>query len=298
MAVLNQWLFPKGSLTRDGWEAVVDGNLPQWSHTGLHVAELDGGTVALPAAAVERIVVPLAGRFTVSYEETSALLTGRTSVFDGPTDVLYVASGQALCISGHGRVAVAESSATEPRPSRYIGRSEVPVEIRGAGRATRQIHSFGWPGTLDAVALLVCEVITPAGNWSSYPGHKHDESLPGKETQLEEIYYFEVAPTRAPAAPSGTDAFGMFATYSSSAGEIETRALVRTGDIALVPYGYHGPAAAAPDYDLYYLNIMAGPERDWLFSDDPAQAWVRSSWAGLEPDPRLPYTQLSPEVTP
>ena len=74
---------------------------------------------------------------------------------------------------------------------------------------------------------------------------------------------------------------------------------MRTGDIALVPYGYHGPAAAAPDYDLYYLNVMAGPgpERAWLFSDDPAQAWIRSSWSELEPDPRLPYAAFPEEVT-
>ena len=298
MAVLNQWLFPRGSLARDGWESVVDSAIPQWSYTGIHVAQLDGGTVELAAAGVERIVVPLAGSFTADCGEAPIVLEGRASVFAGPTDVLYAGSGQALSISGHGRVAVAESPTTERRPSRYVARSEVPVEIRGAGRATRQVHSFGWPGTLDAAALLVCEVITPAGNWSSYPGHKHDEAAPGRETQLEEIYYFEAAPTPGSRAPAGADAFGAFATYSSSAGEIETRALVRSGDIARVPYGYHGPAAAAPDYDLYYLNVMAGPgpERAWLFSDDPSQAWIRSSWEQLEPDPRLPYTTPAEEV--
>ena len=104
--------------------------------------------------------------------------------------------------------------------------------------------------------------------------------VPGSETLLEEIYYFEAAPARGTGAPAGADAFGTFATYSSAAGEIETRALVRTGDIALVPYGYHGPAAAAPEYDLYYLNVMAGPgpDRAWMFTDDPRQAWIRSRW--------------------
>jgi len=298
MTVLNEWFFPRGSLASDGWESVVDGRTavdgrtPSWRHTGIHVAALAGGTVALPAADVERIVVPLAGSFSVDHGDTSSVLDGRSSVFDGPTDVLYVGAGQAMSISGDGRVAVAESPTTARRPSRHLSRSEIPVEIRGAGHATRQIHNFGWPGTLDTAALLVCEVITPAGNWSSYPGHKHDESLPGQETQLEEIYYFEAAPARGVGAPPHADPFGSFATYSSAAGEIETRALVRTGDIALVPYGYHGPAAAAPEYDLYYLNVMAGPapERAWLFSDDPRQAWVRSRWDGLAPDPRLPYS--------
>jgi 5-deoxy-glucuronate isomerase len=69
--------------------------------------------------------------------------------------------------------------------------------------------------------------------------------------------------------------------------------MVRTGDVALVPYGYHGPAAAAPGYDLYYLNVMAGPgaERAWRISDDPAHAWIRSTWDGQAPDPRLPYAR-------
>ena len=298
MSVLNEWFFRRGSLTRDGWESVVDERIPDWRYTGIHVAALDGGTAELPAADVERIVVPLAGSFGVDYEQGSAFLDGRVSVFDGPTDVLFVGTGQRLAISGRGRVAVAEAPTTARKPSRYVPRSDVPVEVRGGGQATRQIHNFGWPGTVDAAALLVCEVITPAGNWSSYPGHKHDEALPGRETQLEEIYYFEAAPTRGIDAPSDADAFGSFATYSSKAGEIETRALVRTGDIALVPYGYHGPAAAAPEYDLYYLNVMAGPgpERAWLFSDDPGQAWIRSRWEGLMPDPRLPYASHTEEA--
>ena len=83
----------------------------------------------------------------------------------------------------------------------------------------------------------------------------------------------------------------MFSTYSSPAGPIDINARVQTGDIALVPYGYHGPAVAAPGYDLYYLNVMAGPglERRWLISDDPAHAWVRESWHEQQIDSRLPY---------
>jgi 5-deoxy-glucuronate isomerase len=169
------------------------------------------------------------------------------------------------------------------------------VEIRGAGRDTRQVHNFGTPDALDAAAFIVCEVITPGGNWSSHPAHKHDEHVAGHESRLEEIYYFEAAPVRGSQAPEGADAFGSFATYSSAAGEIDTNALVRTGDIALVPYGYHGPAAAAPEYDLYYLNVMAGPdpERVWLVSDDPKQAWIRSRWAQQNRDARLPYLPAS-----
>ncbi|MGH2851116.1 MAG: 5-deoxy-glucuronate isomerase [Solirubrobacteraceae bacterium] len=293
MAALNEWFFPRGTLTRDRWECVVDADTPGWTRTGIHVAELDDGTIGLPAADIERIVVPLSGSFHVDHEGTTTVLDGRESVFDGPSDVLYVGAGQPLAIGGSGRVAIAEAQTTIRKPSRYIARHDVPVELRGAGSDSRQVHNFGTPEGLDAAALLVCEVITPAGNWSSHPAHKHDDPVPGRETELEEIYYFEAAPARGAGAPAEADAFGSFATYSSSAGEIETRALVRTGDIALVPYGYHGPAAAAPEYDLYYLNVMAGPERAWLFSDDPGQAWIRSRWSQVDIDPRLPLGRVA-----
>ena len=287
----NEWFHPRGTLTRDGWESVVDQARPGWEYTGLRIAELgDGLTRDLPASDAERLVVPLAGSFAVVTGDTRTVLTGRESVFDGPTDVYYLGARTGARIEGRGRVAVAEARTTRQLPNRYLSARDCPVEIRGTGRDTRQVHGFGFPGTLDAAALIVCEVITPAGNWSSHPAHKHDDDRPGHESRLEEIYYFQAAPARQlGGAPDGTDPFGGFATYTSDAGEIETNALVRTGDIALVPYGYHGPAMAAPEYDLYYLNVMAGPRREWLISDDPRQAWVRGTWASSEPDPRLPY---------
>jgi 5-deoxy-glucuronate isomerase len=296
MAVRNEWFFPRGSLAREGWESVVDATIPGWRHTGIRVAALTGGTLELPPGDVERIVVPLSGQFEVDHEGGTTRLEGRASVFAGPTDVFYAGAGQAgLAIRGRGRVAVAEAVTEVRKPSRHLAKSEVPVEIRGAGRDTRQVHNFGTPDALDAAAFIVCEVITPGGNWSSHPAHKHDELVPGHESRLEEIYYFESAPVRSSAAPEGADAFGTFATYTSAAGEIDTHAQVRTGDIALVPYGYHGPAAAAPEYDLYYLNVMAGPdpERVWLVSDDPRQAWIRAGWAEQSPDDRLPYLGAS-----
>ncbi|MEO8907158.1 MAG: 5-deoxy-glucuronate isomerase [Microbacteriaceae bacterium] len=304
MASTNEWFFPAGTAARGDWSSVVDAQIDGWRHTGIRVGELtEGAELSLDAGEVERVVVPLAGSFRVrvagdvhhDYE-----LLGRASVFDGPTDVLYVGVGGSLTISGAGRVAVAEAPASDRKRTQYIARDDVPVELRGAGRSSRQVHNFGTPAVLDAAKLIVCEVITPAENWSSYPAHKHDELVPGTESRLEEIYYFETAVTRgidgrAAAASAQADPFGLFATSSSPAGEIETNATVRTGDIALVPFGYHGPAAAAPGYDLYYLNVMAGPgaERVWNISDDPAHAWVRDTWDGQEIDPRLPYRATS-----
>ncbi|MCD1570598.1 5-deoxy-glucuronate isomerase [Agromyces mediolanus] len=292
-----RWLHRRGELADGPWEAVVDDRVEGWSWTGLRVAELAAdAALALPAGGLERLVVPLAGAFALELEHADGRrehleLRGRASVFAGPSDVAYLGVGTAATLSGSGRVAVAEAPSDERHPSRRISAEEVPVELRGAGRSSRQVHNFGTPEALAAGRFIVCEVITPAENWSSYPPHKHDEHVPGAESQLEEIYYFEAAVTRGAEAPAGARPFGLFSTSSSPAGDIEIEGRVGTGDIALVPFGYHGPAVAAPGYDLYYLNVMAGPgpERAWRISDDPAHAWVRDSWAGQELDPRLPY---------
>lgn len=298
----NEWFFERGTLERDGWESVVDSRVAGWRHTGLRVAALVAGrSLSLEANAMERLIVPLAGSFSVHLDASTTELEGRTSVFEGPTDVLYLPIGSAATITGEGRVAIAEAPASVAHPARHIARDEVPVELRGSGRSSRQVHNFGTPRTLEADRFIVCEVITPSENWSSYPPHKHDTSR-ADESRLEEIYYFETAVSRSVAtasAPSDADAFGYLRTYSSEAGEIDTLAEVRTGDIGLVPYGWHGPCVAAPGYDLYYLNVMAGPDADrvWNITDDPAHAWVRQSWDGQDVDPRLPYLRPTARMT-
>lgn len=291
-----RWFHRRGALAHGDWESIVDATTPGWQHTGIRIAALDDGeSVTLDERDVERIIVPLAGSFVVAHHhhpgEWRTRLHGRASVFDGPTDVLYLPAGATAEITGVGRVAITEAPTSETRPWQYIPAANTPVELRGAGASSRQVHNFGTPEALDAAKLIVCEVITPAENWSSFPPHKHDEHVPGHESRLEEIYYFEAAPIPGSDA-AHESAFGMFSTYSSPAGEIDINAMVRSGDIALVPFGYHGPAVAAPGYDLYYLNVMAGPdpERRWLISDDPAHAWVRDTWTGQQIDSRLPFT--------
>jgi 5-deoxy-glucuronate isomerase len=311
------WFIPRSSRPEDGWTDVVDGRVAGWVHTGLRVGTLARGAgpdrqpdgqptgvaeLRLPSDAVERIVVPLCGTFTVTYGGASGsgttVLEGRGSVFDGPTDVLYLGAHTGATISGSGRVAVAEAPTETVKPTVYVPVADVPVELRGAGRASRQVHNFGTPAVLDAAELIVCEVITPAGNWSSYPPHKHDTSVPGSESDLEEIYYYEVAVTRGATGdvPATADPFALHRTYASDDRPIDEFRQLRTGDVALVPYGWHGPAVAAPGYDMYYLNVMAGPDPDrvWNITDDPAHGWVRGQWESEAVDPRLPYEKESP----
>jgi 5-deoxy-glucuronate isomerase len=164
--------------------------------------------------------------------------------------------------------------------------------MRGAGQASRQVNNFCTPATFEADKMIAVEVITPGGNWSSFPPHKHDEAGPD-ESRLEEVYYFE-ADSSHPAGHAG--ACGYQRVYGSGPGkEIDVTAEVRTGDAILIPHGWHGPAMAAPGYDLYYLNVMAGPdpERVWKICDDPAHAWVRTLWEDQEIDPRLPLTSTA-----
>ena len=257
-----------------------------WAHTSLRIVELPaGGEHRFGTAGDEVIVVPLSGavRVTAGHEELA--LAGRTGVFVGPTDVAYVGRDTEVVLvsADGGRFALCGARTRETLPARRLPAAEVPIELRGAGPCSRQVRNFGTPDALTAGAVIACEVITPGGNWSSYPAHKHDEQS-DSESVLEEIYYFEIAP-----GPNGEPGLGLFRTSSSPGHQIDLCEEVRDRDTVLVPYGWHGPAAAAPGHDMYYLNVMAGPgpERAWRITDHPEQAWVRSTWADQPVDPRL-----------
>ena len=159
----------------------------------------------------------------------------------------------------------------------------VLAQLRGAGQASRQVNNFGAAHVFAADRLIAVEVLTPAGNWSSFPPHKHDTERDG-ESQLEEIYYFEL--------DGGPEAMGYQRVYPSGPDKrTDVLAEVRGGDVVLIPDGWHGPSMSVPGYDMYYLNVMAGPspDRAWLICDDPAHAWVRGTWDEQEVDPRLPF---------
>jgi 5-deoxy-glucuronate isomerase len=257
-----------------------------WGFSGLKVIELAPQEErAFDTHEDELIVLPLNGAATVQADGEHFTLNGRDSVFGAVSDFVYVPRDARVVLASDrgGRFALPSSRAGRRLEARYVAAEDVPVELRGAGQASRQVNNFCSPEAFEADRLIAVEVLTPGGNWSSYPPHKHDEEIPGVETALEEIYYFEV----------DNGGFGYQRVYGSGPGrEIDITKEVRTGDYVVMPHGYHGPSMAAPGYDLYYLNVMAGPgERVWRFTDDPAHAWIRDSWAEQELDPRLPMTR-------
>lgn len=259
-----------------------------WGWSGLRVVDLGpGDSFNVETQDNEVLVLPLSGSFTVHCGPEEFELAGRANVFSAVSDFAYVGCDRVALVTSAvgGRFALPAARTGRSLPFRYGPAADVPVEMRGAGSCSRQVNNFCTPASFEADKLIACEVLTPAGNWSSYPPHKHDEHRDG-ETPLEEIYYFEIAE-----GPSGPG-MAYQRVYGTDDRPINVMEEVRTGDSVLIPHGWHGPSIAAPGYDLYYLNVMAGPgeERAWRICDDPSHAWVRQSWESQQLDPRLPLT--------
>ena len=269
--------IPAGSTASAPWSLQVTPSSAGWTYCGLRVLTLSGEDVEFETGDAEMLVLPLAGSCAVEAAGTTIELAGRKSVFGGVTDFAYLPIDTSVRITGYGRFALPSATATRAFPVRYGPAAEVPVEIRGAGQATRQVNNFCSPDSFDCDRLLAVEVLTPGGNWSSYPPHKHDTHSE-HEAVLEEIYYFEGGPG-----------------YQRVYGGHEVLTEVSGGDVVLVPRGYHGPSIASPGYDLYYLNVLAGPAptRSMAFSDDPAHTWIRDSWQDQQPDGRVPFGGMS-----
>jgi 5-deoxy-glucuronate isomerase len=279
----------RGTAAEGAFSLVVTPEQAGWSFSGLRVLELaPGASHRFDSGEDELLVLPLSGGCVVDCDGRRFEVEGREDVFSRVTDFVYVPRDARVEVAsaGGGRFALPSARARRRLPARHGAAGDVPVELRGAGRASRQVNNFCTPEAFEADRLIAVEVLTPGGNWSSYPPHKHDELREG-EVILEEIYYFEIA------RGDGDAGLGYQRVYSSGPDRrIDVCAEVRAGDAVLIPYGYHGPSMAAPGYDMYYLNVMAGPgeERVWRFCDDPAHAWVRGSWAEQAVDPRLPMS--------
>lgn len=291
--VPDRLVFAHGMLIDGDDPVLLEPAAAGWAYAGLRVVRLAPRVPRqVTTGEFEVFVLPLAGGCRLEVDGVSMQLQGRDSVFTRVSDFGYVGRDSLITlVSAEGaEIALPMALAQGRLPPRYGPAESVPVEVRGAGPATRQVNSFGtaqaWP---HADRLMACELITPGGNWSSYPPHKHDHTC---EVANEEIYYFRVAGSDG--LSTSRDGTGLHRTYDD---EIDVTAEVRDGDVALVPRGYHGPCAAAPGYDLYYLNVLAGPrrgaDRSMAFCDDPAHAWVRDSWAGMATDPRCPVTSAA-----
>lgn len=239
-----------------------------WAYVGFEVLTLaEGAVTSRETGDRELCLVVINGVVEVtSGNETWPALGGRSDPWSGPPDAVYLPPGRSLSIHG-------QAEGTEvglcwaPAPGggaagRILPGDEIEVERRGHGSLERLIHPILMDDR-EAESLLVCEVLTPGGHWSSYPPHKHDVDDPPAQTFLEETYYHRISPDRG---------FGLQRVYTEDRSLDETISF-GDRDCVLVPRGYH-TVSAPPGYDLYYLNVMAGPTRLWAVANDPAHEWT------------------------
>jgi 5-deoxy-glucuronate isomerase len=253
----------------DGRVLVITPESAGWKYVGFEVRRLSPGQeVTLTSAGNESCLVILTGSADVHVDHLELKgLGGRKSVFDdAPPGAVYAPARSRISIRAGSAAEVALCSApgTGVGGPRAISGERMPKETRGDGTNRRMVRNV-LPETEPAERLLVVEVITPGGHWSSYPPHKHDTNTPPAETQLEETYYHRLNPSQG---------FAFQRVYTDDR-SIDETVCVEDGDVVLVPRGYH-PVGAPHGYDLYYLNVMAGPVRRWIVQDDPAHAWIKS----------------------
>jgi 5-deoxy-glucuronate isomerase len=262
--------------------AVTPDNAP-WNSISLRVIRLQQGERHVVQQPKEELVlVMLGGTATIAAcGEQVNRLGSRKNVFDGMPHALYVPLGTAqveiVADSEVCEVAVCGATAERSFPMKVIQPQEVEIEVRGGENATRQINHIVKPD-FPADRILIVEVYTPSGNWSSYPPHKHDVHNPPDEVDLDEIYFYKIS------SPEG---FAIQRVYTKDGARDETFT-VRDNETILIPDGYH-PVVAAHGYDCYYLNILAGSARSMAASDDPDYAWVRGEWKTK--DPRVPVVR-------
>jgi 5-deoxy-glucuronate isomerase len=232
----------------------------------------------------ETCLVLLEGFCDVDCDGHRHTLGPRAGVFSAYPHAIYLPAGTSYTVTAGPRTIVAECAAPATRrfPLRVVRPEDCGFEIRGGGNATRQIIDI-LPPAFPAHRLMICEVYTPGGNWSSYPPHKHDRDAPPREVDLDETYYYRFR---------SADAFGVQRLYGPK-DDPDITLTVRDGDLVLVRDGYH-PFVAAHGFDAYYLNVLAGSRRSMAASDDPRYAPFRAQWPA--PDPRVPI--VAPPYSP
>ncbi|QEN87128.1 5-deoxy-glucuronate isomerase [Labrys sp. KNU-23] len=237
-----------------------------WTYVGFEVHDLAAGeSLSAETGATEICLVLVAGKASIKAgSQDFGVLGERTNPFEGAPWSVYVPAGSSYEVKAETPVelAVCAAPGTGALPARVIGPDQVGQETRGKGSNTRHVRNI-LPEWEPAESLLVVEVITPSGNWSSYPPHKHDQDNLPAESLLEETYYHRFNPAQG---------YGVQRVYTDDRSLDEVIAF-SDRDVVLVPKGYH-PVGAAHGYDLYYLNVMAGPKRIWKFHNDPDHAWL------------------------
>lgn len=263
-------VHPAASAGDDGTVVTVTPRSAGWEFVGFEVLRLAAGQSARrPLHGRELCVVPIAGSCDVrSAHGEWRDLGGRADPFAGRPDAAYLPPGGEVELeggSGGAEVGLCFAPADHGAPARVLPADCVTPELRGHGAQQRTIHPILMGGQA-ATSLLVCEVLTPAGHWSSYPPHKHDRDALPHESLLEETYYHRLRPAQG---------FGLQRVYTDDRSLDESVAF-GDGDVVLVPRGYH-TVSAPPGYDLYYLNVMAGPSRTWAIANDPDHEWTLTS---------------------
>lgn len=241
-----------------------------WSYVSLTVWQLQPGQSVTDNTGHEEVgLVVLSGKVSVtSAAGTWENIGERENVFAGKAYTVYLPPGVSFTVTAVTACEVARAGTRAERGAgaRLITPQETGEEMRGQDNAQRLIRHV-LEADRPAERLFLVEVITPSGNWSSYPPHKHDTDNPPQETYLEEIYYHRIQPKQG---------FGFQRVYTPDR-SLDQALVITDGTVVTVPRGYH-PAVIAPGYDLYYLNVMAGPVREWRFRDDPDHAWVAAGW--------------------
>ncbi|MFQ5694354.1 MAG: 5-deoxy-glucuronate isomerase [Terriglobia bacterium] len=249
----------------------------KWEWISFFVHRLARGQVWQCETNQEEVaLVLLGGRCTAEWGEGEKRIGERAHVFDGLPYALYLPPGVRVYLRADTLCEVAECrvpSQAKHEP-RLVTPKDVKISLRGGGNASREIVDVMSPD-FPADRIIVVEVYTPSGNWSSYPPHKHDVHNPPTEADLDEIYYYRMA------HPAG---YAIQRLYTGN-GNRDLTLTVSDGDLVLVRDGYH-PVVAGHGYDVYYLNFLAGSMHSLAFTEDPQHSWVRSHWKGL--DPRLP----------
>jgi 5-deoxy-glucuronate isomerase len=253
-----------GPPDREGRVLAVTPERAAWRYVGFGAFKLhEGARLRRTLEGRELCVVVLGGRCVIRSDAGEWMLGKRATPFDGPPAAAYLPPGAAFEIEALSLAELAFGSAPASRGA--VARELVSprLEIRGSGVTERHIHHILMENE-PAESLLVTEVVTPAGHWSSYPPHKHDTNDPPRETALEETYYHRLRDERG---------FALQRVYTAD-GSLDESIAVRDGDLVLVPRGYH-TVSAAPGYELYYLNVMAGPVRQWKVTFDPDHERLR-----------------------